>query len=182
MSNDLASRLQNLRQALAAGDIEQDAYDRGLERLRATYGADRVAALLAQAPKQPGDIAVTISTDSGSIESSPVSVVAHADQATFAAPPDPTLAREERAIAVEIKGFFGPLPMADLQQAVGQYLVYASWMRRIDPARELWLAISEDTYTAVFDRIAGQAVVDDYHIRLLVVDVEAERIRAWKQP
>jgi XisH protein len=87
---------------------------------------------------------------------------------------------QQRQIAVEIKGFLGPSTMADLQQAVGQYLVYASWMRRIDPTRELWLAISEDTYSDVFDRVAAQAVVDDYRIRLLVVDVEAERVRAWK--
>ena len=85
-----------------------------------------------------------------------------------------------RTIAVEVKSFVGSSTVADLEQAVGQYLVYASWMRRTDPNRELWLAVSEDVALTVFDTAAGQVIVSDYRIRLLVVDVEQERIVGWR--
>lgn len=88
--------------------------------------------------------------------------------------------QRDRTIAVEIKSFLGPSPIADLERAVGHYLLYASWMRRVDPARERWLAVSDDTYQDIFTGLAAQAVVEDDAIRLLVVQMEAARIVLWK--
>lgn len=55
--------------------------------------------------------------------------------------------RAEHRIAVEIKSFIGPSPMSDLGEAVGQYLLYKSWLARTDLERTLYLAI--DTVVAV---------------------------------
>src|SRR3954471_19827343 len=51
----------------------------------------------------------------------------------------------DRRIAVEIKSFTGPSPVTDLEAALGQYLLYRSWMARVDPDRTLYLAIDSVT-------------------------------------
>lgn len=88
--------------------------------------------------------------------------------------------RAGRKIAVEIKGFAGPSPIADLQEAIGQYLLYRSWLTRTDPDRELYLAIDLTAASGVFDDLPAQVLVDDYAIKLLVVDIAHERIEAWR--
>jgi hypothetical protein len=58
--------------------------------------------------------------------------------------PDVVLAAERgrTAIAVEIKTFTGLSVLTDLQQAIGQYLLYRTWMHQTDPQRLLYLAFS----------------------------------------
>jgi XisH protein len=88
--------------------------------------------------------------------------------------------RGGQKIAVEIKSFAGPSPVNDLGEAVGQYLLYRSWISRTDPDRELFLAVDPDTATVVFGDISAQVLLDDYAIKLLVVDTMQERIVAWR--
>jgi hypothetical protein len=88
--------------------------------------------------------------------------------------------RAGREIAVEIKSFVGPSPVADLQDAVGQYLLYRSWLARTDSARELYLAVDPAAASDVFEDLSARVLVEDYAIKLLVVDVEHERILAWR--
>lgn len=47
-------------------------------------------------------------------------------------------------IAVEIKVFSGPSWVADLEQALGQYGLYGSLLKRVLPTRDLYLAIAID--------------------------------------
>ena len=120
MSDDLAHRLRNLREALQAGDIDAETYERGLNRLRSEYGAEAVNARLgaSSAARMP-DISVNVSTDSGTISSAPVSVVGHADQVTFPPAPNPTLAREERALLTYLQHLAGEcraLPLGQLDR------------------------------------------------------------------
>src|SRR5437762_2216979 len=58
-------------------------------------------------------------------------------------------------IAVEVKSFPHKSMVADLQQAVGQFVMYRSFLRRVDPERALVLAVSQGTYERVF---AGEPV------------------------
>lgn len=60
--------------------------------------------------------------------------------------------RQEEKIAVEIKSFQSPSPVKDLEQAVGQYILYANLLSRSQPDRILYLAIREETYTEFFSR------------------------------
>lgn len=85
-----------------------------------------------------------------------------------------------RKIAVEVKNFRGLSPTTDLHGAVGQYLVYRSWMHRLKDDRELWLAVSTDVAKQVFDLPFGQVVLEDYAIDLLVVDIAAAAVAAWR--
>ena len=96
---------------------------------------------------------------------------------------DAVLAAERGAltIAVEITTFTGLSVLTDFQQAIGQYLLYRSWMRQTDPQRWLYLAVDVDAATSVFSQELFQMVADDAHLRLIVIDLDAERIREWKR-
>jgi hypothetical protein len=96
---------------------------------------------------------------------------------------DPVLAAERGAerIAVEIKSFTGSSVIADLEQALGQYALYQSWLRRTEPERLLYLAVDTETARGVFDATFGQIVAEDVGLRLIVVDMPTERIVTWRQ-
>jgi hypothetical protein len=83
-------------------------------------------------------------------------------------------------IAVEIKSFPGRSKVADLQQAVGQYAVYRAVLRRIEPERKLYLAVSKEIYERVFVPVTGQVVRSEIGIELLVVSVDSEEIISWE--
>lgn len=87
--------------------------------------------------------------------------------------------KETRHIAVEVKSFISDSTIVDIEQAVGQYLVYRSWMRRVDPLRILFLAVSDIVAADVFDDIAGRALIDDYQLHIIVVDMIREEIVQW---
>src|SRR5258706_6872875 len=59
-------------------------------------------------------------------------------------------------IAVEIKTFTGLSLLADLEQAIGQYLLYRTWMRRTEPERILYLAVDQETAIGVFAEEFGR--------------------------
>jgi len=94
---------------------------------------------------------------------------------------DGTLAAEknQQKIAVEIKSFVSDSRVADIEQAVGQYLVYRSWLQRIEPSREIFLAISDVVADDAFDDLAGQALIQDYQLRIIVVDMTRKEIVQW---
>lgn len=85
----------------------------------------------------------------------------------------------EARIAVEVKGFLGPSVIADVQQAVGQYLLYRSILARTDPERTLLLAISTETERGVLVRPAVQIFLTDHDVRCLIVDAANEEIVRW---
>ena len=89
--------------------------------------------------------------------------------------------RDATRIAIEIKTFTGPSVLADLQQALGQYVLYRSWMRRVEPERMLYLAVDTETAMGVFEAAFGQIVAEEVQVRLVVIDMLAERIVAWKE-
>ena len=63
-------------------------------------------------------------------------------------------------IAVEIKTFTSPSVIADIEQALGQYLLYRAWMHAVDPLRQLYLAVSAEAADSVFIRPAIAFLVE----------------------
>lgn len=88
--------------------------------------------------------------------------------------------RDGQQIAVEIKSFIGPSSLADVEQALGQYLLYRSWMLRTDPTRQLYLAVDEGIARTVFAEPAIMVLVQDYQLQLLVIDVANEEVVEWR--
>lgn len=82
-------------------------------------------------------------------------------------------------IIVEVKCF--PSNRADTEElysAIGQYLVYKSLLIPRGQAEQLYLAIPENAYRGVFQRM-GMAAVREYGVKMIVVDVESEEIVEW---
>lgn len=77
----------------------------------------------------------------------PYSLSFEGDQVFIDLAAERLLAAEQgnQRIAVEVKGFTGPSVIADVQQAIGQYLLYRSILARNDPNRLLLLAVSTET-------------------------------------
>ena len=84
-----------------------------------------------------------------------------------------------RKIAVEIKTFGGPSPMADMERALGQYVLYRIFLKRLEPDRELFLAVPQDVLEGLFLRTAGQGFLEDEHGKVFGVDNEREEIKRW---
>jgi hypothetical protein len=85
----------------------------------------------------------------------------------------------QRKIAVEIKTFGGLSEMEDLEQAIGQYVVYHDVLSRVEPDRELFLAVSERVYVNLFEEPIGRLLLENGRVRLVVFDPETEAIRQW---
>lgn len=82
-------------------------------------------------------------------------------------------------IAVEVKSFTRPSDMKDLEEAVGQFVLYARLLKRYYPEHILYLAVSEDTYKTVFQEEAGQTLIEDGIICLVTFDPVKEAIAQW---
>jgi hypothetical protein len=87
--------------------------------------------------------------------------------------------RSGRQIVVEIKVFSGQSLVNELEKAVGQYGIYRTFLKRIDPYRELYLAIALDVYQDFFLRPAVQEIVVDQQISLLVFEPDKEEVVQW---
>ena len=84
-----------------------------------------------------------------------------------------------RKIAVEIKTFGGPSPMADMERALGQYVLYRIFLKRTDPERELYLAVPEDVLEDLFQRVPGRGFLEDEDGKVFGVDNTNEEIKKW---
>jgi hypothetical protein len=82
-------------------------------------------------------------------------------------------------IAVEIKSFVGASAVADVELALGQYLLYRSLLQRNEPDRRLVLAVPAAAYESILSSDLGQTVRADYSVALLVFDPQAEVISQW---
>ena len=87
--------------------------------------------------------------------------------------------KEGRRIAVEIKSFFGPSDVHELQQALGQFELYLDILAEVDPERALYLAIPLHAYQGIFSEPLGQLVLRRHQMQLLVFDDTQERIVQW---
>ena len=84
-----------------------------------------------------------------------------------------------RKVVIEIKVFNSPSLVTELEKAVGQYSIYRTFLKRINPERKLYLAIAQDVYQDFFQRPAIQEVIADQQINLIVFDPNLEEIIQW---
>ena len=81
-------------------------------------------------------------------------------------------------IAVEVKGFSRKSDMADLENALGQCLLYHDVLAELDPDRTLYLGIPEGALY-VFEEPLGALMLRNKRVRLLVFSAEKEEILQW---
>lgn len=86
---------------------------------------------------------------------------------------------DEVRIIVEVKSFVGNSFVRELQQAIGQYLMYQDAIRLNELDYSLYLGISADAFISYFAQSGTQFAVQQYHLKLLVVDIAQEEILQW---
>jgi hypothetical protein len=89
--------------------------------------------------------------------------------------------RQGEKIAVEIKSFAGHSLMHDFELALGQYTLYLSFLKKLEPERKLHLAISHLVYDTFTASKAVQMLVEENKIPLIVVNIVEEEISQWIQ-
>lgn len=82
-------------------------------------------------------------------------------------------------IVVEVKSFVGQSDVKDLEQALGQYVLYRQILNEMGIERILYLAVSRPTFNSVFTIELGQVLLKNQIIRLIVFDEESEAIAQW---
>ena len=82
-------------------------------------------------------------------------------------------------VVIEIKVFNSISLITELEKAVGQYGIYRTFLKRINPERQLYLAIAEDVYQDFFQRPAIQEIITDQQINLIVFNPNLEEIIQW---
>lgn len=87
--------------------------------------------------------------------------------------------RGTEKIAVEIKTFAGPSDVKDLEEAVGQFVVYDHALRREAPDRALCLAVPEAAWKQIFADALGEMLIDDHVLRVVTFDPQKEEIIQW---
>ena len=88
--------------------------------------------------------------------------------------------RSEQKIAVEVKSFTGESEMQAFRDAIGQFAIYRSVLRRTYPDYLLYLAIRDVVYTSFFEEPIGQILIEDENLKLIIFDAEKEVISLWK--
>ncbi len=87
--------------------------------------------------------------------------------------------RGSQKIAVEIKTFLRPSFVRELENALGQYILYRNLLSVTDPKRELYLAVSDRIYNNFFLKNASQFIINLNQILIIVVEIQSEVISQW---
>jgi len=87
--------------------------------------------------------------------------------------------KDNQKIAVEIKSFSGASDVRNLEEALGQFMLYHKVIARYEPERKLYLAVNEWTFQGIFSEEIGQIVLADPTFSLCVFDDEKEVIIQW---
>ncbi|MDZ4872381.1 MAG: hypothetical protein CLLPBCKN_001769 [Chroococcidiopsis cubana SAG 39.79] len=82
-------------------------------------------------------------------------------------------------IVVEVKSFVGQSDVKDLEQALGQYVLYRQILNEMGVERSLYLAVSQATFNSVFAIELGQILLKNQTVKLIVFDAENEAIAQW---
>ena len=87
--------------------------------------------------------------------------------------------KQQQKIAVEVKSFIGLSPINDLENALGQYIIYQDLLKLIDPERILYLAVREEIYNDLFTEEIGKLLLDNKRLKLIVFNPDTQEIIKW---
>lgn len=87
--------------------------------------------------------------------------------------------KDAQKVAVEVKVFGSVSSYDDLEKAVGQYQIYRAFLRKIQPERVVYLAVTEKIYNEFFQRESVQFLMTEFSIKLLIFHEVKEEIVKW---
>lgn len=85
----------------------------------------------------------------------------------------------DQQIAVEIKSFAGTSEVADLEKALGQFALYRTVMKEVEPERVLYLAVPQKVMEDLFQDDLGKLVLQDNLARVVSFDPVQEIVVQW---
>ena len=88
--------------------------------------------------------------------------------------------KDGQKIAVEVKGFINPSTINDFHTALGQFLNYRLALQMTEPSRILYLAVPVDIFNTFFQERFPQAAVEQYDLKIIVYNPNAEEITQWR--
>jgi XisH protein len=87
--------------------------------------------------------------------------------------------KDDQRIAVEVKSFISPSPVKDLEQALGQYIMYSQVLDSQNINRALYLAISKDVFSDFFSEELPQLMIKRNSLKILTFDVDLVEVAQW---
>lgn len=87
--------------------------------------------------------------------------------------------KEHQKIAIEIKSFVSQSEIRDLENALGQYVLYKNVLSVIEPDRDLYLAVRESVFLDLFEEEIGKLLLERQVLKLLTFDPEQEVLKRW---
>ncbi|MEY4903304.1 MAG: hypothetical protein RLZZ292_1119 [Bacteroidota bacterium] len=84
-------------------------------------------------------------------------------------------------IAVEVKSFLELSFANEFHKILGQYLNYTSGLKRLEPERQLFVAVPLTVYEEDFQRRGIQNSVEDYNVKIVIFDKDKKEILEWKK-
>lgn len=87
--------------------------------------------------------------------------------------------KKDCRIVVEIKSFLSDSDIYDLEQTIGQYVLYAKILAQEEKDRLLYVAVTQTTFEGIFSLELGELLLADQTIQLVVFDEKKEVIIQW---
>ncbi len=87
--------------------------------------------------------------------------------------------KQGQKILVEVKSFLGRSFINNLEQAMGQYVIYRDIVLEKKLDFKLYLAITTGVYQNYFQRKLTRTIVKRNRVNLLIFDSEGEVIEPW---
>lgn len=87
--------------------------------------------------------------------------------------------KDHQKIAIEIKSFVSQSEIRDLENALGQYVLYQNVLSVIEPDRQLYLAVRESVFLDLFEEAIGKLLLERQVLRLLTFDPDVEVLKRW---
>jgi XisH protein len=90
-----------------------------------------------------------------------------------------TAEKAGRRILVEVKSFLGASFTQNLEQAIGQYVIYRDILEETGSDHQLYLAVPQSTYEKGFQRSLAVMTIRRNRVKQVIVDVQREVIVQW---
>ncbi|HEU0176579.1 MAG TPA: element excision factor XisH family protein [Blastocatellia bacterium] len=87
--------------------------------------------------------------------------------------------KENQKIAVEIESFVGRSQVDDLEEALGQLMLYRYLLGKKEPDRLLYLAVNAGVYASFLSQPHVEPLLREENIRLIVFEPMKEEIIKW---
>lgn len=87
--------------------------------------------------------------------------------------------RGVQKVAIEVKSFLSPSDVADLEQMLGQYVLYRRLIAHREPDRLLYVAVTQATFEDVFTTELGEIILVEEKVHLVVFDENKREVIQW---